>query len=502
MKILHYNWVDYLDPEKRGGGVTVYQHNLINAFGAAGDVDVYFISSGISYDLRPGKPRWDHVRHGPPQRRERRFEIINSGVLSPAHHSFGNPSQISEPETEAAFFDFIEKKGPFDVIHFNNLEGLPADVLKLKQRWPGTRVICSLHNYYPVCPQVNLWFREEENCTDYRDGRRCAACLPHKPEERLIRLANATAFNMKKRGIKPGSRVFDKAFRPALRIGARLVRLMSRNGRAKPAAAAPQPAGKGALMPIKAPPFQAFATRRARFVDNINTYCDKVLCVSARVAHVAHRHGIDEALLETCYIGTRQAARFAETAPRDSILGADGTLTLAYMGYMRRDKGFYFLLDALETLEPEMASRLRLIVCARRGDTITMDRMAALQNTLGEVLYADGYTHDELDDILAQVDVGLVPVLWEDNLPQVAIEMHARHIPLLTSDLGGAQELANFAPMVFRAGDVGDFHARLRALLNGEITQEAYWAKAMAPMSMEDHIARLMRHYGAGETPA
>ena len=59
-----------------------------------------------------------------------------------------------------------------------------------------------------------------------------------------------------------------------------------------------------------------------------------------------------------------------------------------------------------------------------------------------------------IDAIISQMDVGLVPVMWEDNLPQVAIEMHARHVPLLTSDLGGAQELANFPEMVFKAGDV------------------------------------------------
>ena len=46
---------------------------------------------------------------------------------------------------------------------------------------------------------------------------------------------------------------------------------------------------------------------------------------------------------------------------------------------------------------------------------------------------------------------GVVPVLWHDNLPQVAIEMHARHIPLLTSDMGGAQELGNCPEMVFAA---------------------------------------------------
>ena len=39
-----------------------------------------------------------------------------------------------------------------------------------------------------------------------------------------------------------------------------------------------------------------------------------------------------------------------------------------------------------------------------------------------KILADPGY-RKELDDLLRDVDVGLIPVLWEDNLPQVAIEM-------------------------------------------------------------------------------
>jgi len=34
MRVLYYNWVDYLDDEKRGGGVSVYLNNLMAAMSA------------------------------------------------------------------------------------------------------------------------------------------------------------------------------------------------------------------------------------------------------------------------------------------------------------------------------------------------------------------------------------------------------------------------------------------------------------------------------------
>ena len=42
---------------------------------------------------------------------------------------------------------------------------------------------------------------------------------------------------------------------------------------------------------------------------------------------------------------------------------------------------------------------------------------------------------------MEDVNLGIVPPLWEDNLPQVAIEMISNGIPVLTSMNGGAKEL-------------------------------------------------------------
>jgi glycosyltransferase involved in cell wall biosynthesis len=483
MRILYYNWVDYLDDEARGGGVSVYQRNLMAAMSGQAGTEATFLSSGISYDLRRSAPRWEQLRHGPEQERDRRYEIVNSGVLSPAHHAFGNPAQLSHAATRDAVFDFIAQTGPYDVIHFNNLEGLPVDVLDLRARWPRTRVVLSLHNYYPICPQVNLWHQERAACADFKDGAACADCLLHKPDERLVRLANGLAYHLKCAGFRPGTRGFDVLFGTALRLGHRGSRLL---GALRRRARTPSGAGPAAT---------GFADRRARMIAAINGNCDLVLCVSDRVRGIAERYGVDPALLRTSYIGTAEAEAFAHTCPAAQILGADQTLTLGYLGYMRRDKGFFFLLDALEALPDDLAARLRLVVAARGGPGEAMMRLEALRGRLAGLTWLDGYSHDGLDELLEDVDLGVIPVLWEDNLPQVAVEMHARHIPLLTSDLGGAQELASCSEMVFAAGDVAAFGDRIRALLAGEVTMESYWRRARVPPTMALHLDELNRLY-------
>jgi hypothetical protein len=71
---------------------------------------------------------------------------------------------------------------------------------------------------------------------------------------------------------------------------------------------------------------------------------DRVLAVSSRTADVLAARGVPRAKIAVSYIGTAHAARFA--AGR-RVTQAGDPLHIAYLGYMRADKGFYFLMHAL-----------------------------------------------------------------------------------------------------------------------------------------------------------
>jgi glycosyltransferase involved in cell wall biosynthesis len=489
MNILFYNWVDYDDLEERGGGVSVYQKNLINEFLRSGEDTLCFLSSGIAYDFgsRP------YIRGLPGRQGVRRFEIVNSGVLSPAHHSFFSRAAISHPETEAAFSDFLEREGPFDVVHFNNLEGLPANVLALRKKFAETRFIFSLHNYYAFCPQVNLWYQENEHCVDHWNGDKCAGCLLREIPAAAIVNANRLAFFLKKFGFMPRGLVFETAFKygPTVkRILSRLLRPMRAVYRKR----APEGRGRG-LASLK-PDAVPFRRRRETFVDLINQNVDWVLAVSRRVGEIAAEFGIDEGKIVVSYIGTRHAEIYErETQRRRRLLNDSGELVLCYLGYMRRDKGFYFLLDALDRLPRDVASRIRLVAAARNTDPRALAKLEELAVRYRDVLYADGYTHDQLDAVLKDVTLGVVPVLWEDNLPQVAVEMFCRGIALLCSDKGGAKELGGSAAFTFRAGDAEDFSRAVVSVLEGDITAEDFWRHSIKPPSMQEHVASLRSRY-------
>ena len=488
MRVLFYNWADYRDPEQRGGGVSVYQRNLIDGLAERGGFETAFLSAGLSHDLRNRTPRIETLESGPSPR----YSLVNSGLVAPSHADFGGAAQLDDPATEAVFAGFVDRTGPWDVIHFNNLEGLPAHVLALKDRWPGTRFLLSLHNYYPFCPQVNLWHAERETCPGYDEGARCVTCLTAHPDPRSVRLAYGVGTTLSRVGAGPKTFTYDKIFRPVLGFAWRNMRrlLRLRHGRRQVASATVE-----TPTPAPRPDGTPFKQRRARMVALINRYCDGVLCVSQRVQQIAVQHGLEPARLHTLYIGTKEAGAWHNTQARAQFLQPDGTLRLAYLGYMRRDKGFHFLMQALSALPPEIAGRLHLTVAAKAGEGDALRLLAEATPQLASLRHVDGYSHDGLDALLADVDLGLVPVMWEDNLPQVAIEMHARHIPLLTSDRGGAQELGNCPDLVFRAGDAQDFARVLGRVLDGTVDPAQYWSNAVPPIDMATHLDALTALY-------
>ncbi len=521
MRILLYNWVQYDDIESRGGGVRIYEKNLVDYLASGNDHEVYTMASGLEHDFLDPRIRIEPTTnvHGS---RVHSFTVVNSTVLAPGHHAFGSAHLFDEGEMLTVWHDFLERHGPFDVIQFDSLEGIPFTFLRVHEKFPQTRVLLYSHNYYLVCPQVNLWKEERVHCSDYHKGRDCVNCIPNLPNPHEVLRAHQVSRVLRRSKITPNTKGYALAYRiygqlrsgrysrvsrPLLAplLGPALIRRrkrMQQNRENRPGSF-----GQIAKNPVK--PVEPvslslstrFVSRRQRGVNMINNEVDLVLATSHRVLDVLKAHGIDHGKMAVAYAGTRAAEQFARAELRKE-LQVQGELTICYLGYMRRDKGFYFLLEALEECPPEFQSRIRMVLGAKTADPDTMNRLIALSDRMADVVHFDGYTHEQLETILDGVDVGMIPVQWEDNLPQVATEMVAHGVPLITSHRGGSKELGGDNPsFVFKASDKEALIEIWRQLIEGELQPGDYWASAMNLTTMDDHLGRLMELWRNPEAP-
>lgn len=475
-KLLYYNWIQFDNDEKKGGGVNSYQRNIIEELLKEDGIEIYFISSGREYNLIKRNTYIKETKNIFGERC-RTFRIVNSPILAPGKYLKENDISIYLNDTVLydILNEFITQNGGFDVIHFNNLEGLSLNILKLKENFKETKFIYSLHNYYAFCPQVELWANNEQNCRNYCDGARCVKCIPRDIYNSKIIINLSMNYYLMENYSKLKKSFFNEISK-YLNYIYRIRRVFpnTRN-----------------LMKVKNS--KIFKEYREKNIQYINKYIDVIVAVSDRVRSIAINMGIDEEKLYLSYIGTKFAD--VRIIKNNDKINCD-IFQIIYMGYMKKYKGFYFFLDALSNIDNRIAKSINIILATKIIDVSIIKRIEKLREKYNDIKIIDGYTHEELPSLLENCHLGIVPVLWEDNLPQVAIEMVAHGVPVLASDLGGASELSNSNLFKFKNGNIEDFNDKLIKIINNREILEKYWEKYMPLKTMNQHVEELKDVYG------
>ena len=460
MKILYYNWTP-LEKKKEGGGVAVYMRNLLDYLQRSDlGLDVTFMSSGYYYD---GGDR-PYIRKEKDMYGASVFSIVNSPIIAPQ----GFPESVFAKCSSGGgivnvFKQFLDETGPYDIIHFNSFEGISAKVLELKECFSQTKFIHSMHDYGILCPKVQFWTLNGTNCVTDKDHPLCKDCVKVNQRQPMFLhkyFRPSSPYSKKTHNLKRVVLKWTRSF------AKRSYWFYNRESHSE----------------------ATYSEFRKTNVDCINEYADAELVVSRRVGEIAQMYGINKEKIRLSYIGTKFA---------DSQLGHcrsnGGDFTLLYMGYMLKAKGFYSYLSALETLDESVAANIRLKFASRISDKSAYRRVLALKRKFKGVTFHNGYTHADFPKIMDGVSLGVVPPLWEDNLPQVALEMIANGIPVLASGNGGAHEL-NAHPM-FKFDGLEDLKGKIAAISKDKSYLEDYWNFAVRLTTMEEHVGQLLDIY-------
>lgn len=490
MNILIYN---YLQPEDGGGGVGVYGTNLARGLKEAGH-NIITLSSGDVYALTSRKP-YLKTWHDQFQR----AMIINSPMIAPSADAWDDFDTYNESRELDEIPALLRSKyGEIDVFHVQNVEGLTSSFIRMfRETFPKARLVVSLHNYGAICAQVDLWFQERQVCIDYRDGQNCTKCFVHRDTSGQIR------YNRRHR---PATLLLAKYAPEVVRVKREVMAKL--RGRPQTvslpvpdvvhdADAAARQSGEGiedlAALSKTVGDGRPYAAFRQSNIDLFANVFDHVLAVSARTRQVMLDRGMHPENIAVSYIGTAHKKIF-ETAAKITSIGKQ--LHIGYIGYLKRSKGFYLFLQALELLSDDVAGRVLLTVAAKRfHDEAAYKRLTELAPRFAAFRYFDGFTHKTLNEVLTGVNLGIVPPLWEDNLPQVAIEMVARGIPILTSDRGGAQEIAKNPEFTFKGGSATSLQQHIEKFSAGTVPLSRFWDGPIQIFSMEEHIEDLMHYY-------
>lgn len=460
-KILIYNWVQFDNPDKYGGGVNIYCYNLVETIlNDRPDIQVYFLSSGWSYDATTTEC-YIRSTNNVFGNRCRSFEVVNSPVPAAQNMILNNPEiALNNKNLKNIISKFIEDCGPFLAVHFNNIEGISLDILDLKKKFVETKFIYSVHNYIPFCV-TGFYYQRHNKCI----------CTPKHSKDECLQCTNIGRRN------DISKEIYWRATKSIKRSNIIPYKEWSSFfGFDKLDAA-------NNCIYLKE--FCDLATRK------INENIDCVLAVSEKVKKIALENGIKNNIIYTSYIGTK----VAEYQTKKGYYNKNKFLKIGYLGsdIYFEEKGYPFLMDTLSSISKDDAAKIDLFLTTTNGD---IETMKSKLSKFHSVNIKKGYKHNELRDMLIDVDLGVVPVLWEDNLPQIAIEMVAMGVPVLCSSFGGASELCKDDLFKFKGGNKDDFRNKILYFLNNKEKLELYWKNHSELVTMKQHWNNLSKIFG------
>jgi glycosyltransferase involved in cell wall biosynthesis len=522
LRIALLGWARLPLQEREGTAYNLSASELAAGLAMSGH-RVSYLRSGLTYTITRGL----HVRAEGAWRGVECHDLVNSPNLSPAARNFSNMrAELSSPRQTRVVLGWLDSVGA-QVVHIHSLEGFPVGLLPAI-RHSGRPVVVTLHNYWYVCPQVDLLYEEQSLCTDYEAGRRCVNCRACTPAGRQRR-RSAVLQDLERR--------LGGSVAAAARAGFQRLRAVIRRDSHSESLASPEGGSPvddetalgfqvfdgdrhdgtidhglstlpSELPPLDVVPWHANETflantekhRRSdtlygrRRIDGISSLSQASLVTAPsefmRRVHVAL--GVPEENTRLVELGQPHLDRIHRRARRSPFYdvrpwdpkAARRPLRFAFHGSTGNNKGLITLMRAIPLLAREVRQQSQFLVRASGSDW----HFRRLVSRYPEVQFAGGYDPLQLLASWGEYDVAVLCHVWFDNSPIVMLEhLHGGKF-VVSPRLGGPPEWIRPPDngLLYPAGDAGALAECISRLVRGEVA---------IPSPRELHEATPLRSY-------
>ena len=172
-------------------------------------------------------------------------------------------------------------------------------------------------------------------------------------------------------------------------------------------------------------------------------------------------------------------------------------LNVGFIGYVLPQKGVHVMVKALQKFQKEkIAGHI-----FGNGHTNYIKTLKALdENNL--ISFHGGYRPDELPEILAKLDLAVVPSVWEETQGVVVLEALAAKLPVIGSRIGGIPDFIKdeFNGFLVEPNDVKHLITVLNRIVNEPELLTNLQGNIQSPKSSGTYIEDLLKHYNEAIT--
>ncbi|GIM59045.1 glycosyltransferase [Capnocytophaga canimorsus] len=272
--------------------------------------------------------------------------------------------------------EIVKKISP-DIIHIHMMIDLPILVIEMFKKY--SKVVISLHDYSYICNRIVLINRDNENCVDSNQNKKCNSCISYEEtiDNRFFR----------------GGIQRIKGF-----IGIR--KIANSCGHHK------------------------------KFLKNQEIFqkVNALIAVSNRVKDLYIKNGFTNEKFYVNHIGNYTAEdEFRKLfINKPNLKKNQEKIRFGFIGNLNKIKGGDVFLKIIENSTHEFH------IYGGIADYVK-EAIKRKKN----VYYHGKYQHQDLVKILTEVHIGLVLPIWEDNAPQVVFEFLNANIPVIATKMGG-----------------------------------------------------------------
>jgi len=390
-------------------GSEIYTYRLAQALRERGHrVQLFFT------EIRPDRPQYELSRgefEGIPY-----FEAVHNRV-------FASLGQLyRDPQMEQLFERVLDQVTP-DIVHVQHLHLHSIGYIDLARR-RRLPLLYTLHEYMLMCLNEGLLLRPGPTLCGGPEPEACARCAlvayPDIPVDRdtgigrlVTRMRKALGFPT----LMPSANGNERAYRAAVRVRRRDIET------------------ELAKVDLFISPSRFL---RQRFIDEGMIAADRII-YSDNGFYVAPFRNLRKS--------------------------SSPTLRTGFVGTISEYKGVHLIVEAFRGITDAG------IECRIYGDPATFPQYTKRLMALGRpaaLRYMGSLRNDKVAEVLADLDVLIVPSLWPENSPLTIHEAYLAKLPVLTSDHGGMAELVEHerTGLHFRTGDAADLRRQLLRLRN------------------------------------
>ena len=231
---------------------------------------------------------------------------------------------------------------------------------------------------------------------------------------------------------------------------------------------------------------------------------DMLLAVSNRVKRIFVAYGVPEHKIVVQHIGSTAAIenwRAIGAAKSSWDVAADKPVIFGFFGAVTARKGVHVVLEAVKFLKSRSGQFLVEIhgYCPPGPYQNRLNHMMANDAFLQQcVSFKEGYVHRDIPHRTREVDVAVIPPVWEDNGPQSVIETLGAGLPVIGSNIGGIPDFVTDGKngMLFRPGDAHDLARAMEVVLADRTAIQNMRREIREPLAMDRHALKLSHIYG------